>query len=96
MVNLKSVFFLAIMLSHKDLTLVHSQKKPRLHFGESFALKQQLLTQKGQTVRRTCTHTNIQTQTHTHVHHVHVMYTTSQKFGDTSHLMVLFSRLFIL
>ena len=28
------------MLLHEGLTKVHSQKKPRLHFGESFALNQ--------------------------------------------------------
>ena len=27
------------MLSHEGLTQIHSQKKPRLHFGESFTLK---------------------------------------------------------
>ena len=38
MVNLKSASFVIIMLLHKDLTHVHSLKKPRLHFGESFTL----------------------------------------------------------
>ena len=32
-VNLKSVSFVVIMLLHKGLTRVHSQKKPRSHFG---------------------------------------------------------------
>ena len=35
MVNLKSAFFIVIMLLHKGLTHVRSQKKPRLHFGET-------------------------------------------------------------
>ena len=38
MVNLKSVSYVVIMLLHEILTNIHSQKKPRLHFGESFAL----------------------------------------------------------
>ena len=37
-VNLKSASFAAIMLLHEGLTHVHSQKKPRLHFGKSFTL----------------------------------------------------------
>ena len=37
-VNLKSAYFIVIMLLHNGLTHIHSQKKPRLHFGESFAL----------------------------------------------------------
>ena len=37
-VNLKSAYFVVILLVHKGLTCIHSQKKPRLHFGESFAL----------------------------------------------------------
>ena len=36
--NLKSAFFIIIMLLHKDLTHIHSQKKPMLHFCESFTL----------------------------------------------------------
>ena len=35
---LKSASFVVIMLLHKDLTHIHSQKKPRFHFGESFTL----------------------------------------------------------
>ena len=38
MVNLKSASFVVIMLEYEGLTHVHSQKKPRLHFGESFTL----------------------------------------------------------
>ena len=39
MVNLKSASFVIIMLLHKGLTLIHSQKKKlRLHCGESFTL----------------------------------------------------------
>ena len=37
-VNLESASFVVIMLLHKGLTCIHSQKKPRLHFGESFIL----------------------------------------------------------
>ena len=37
-VNLESASFVVIMLLHKGLTHIHSQKKPRLHFGESFTL----------------------------------------------------------
>ena len=37
-VNLKSGTFVVIMLLNKHLTRVHSQKDPRLHFGESFSL----------------------------------------------------------
>ena len=37
-VSLKSASFVVIMLLRKGLTRVHSQKKPRLHFGESFTL----------------------------------------------------------
>ena len=32
--------FVVTMLLHKGLTHIHSQKKPRLHFGESFTLTQ--------------------------------------------------------
>ena len=38
-VNLKSASFAIIRLLHEGLTHIHSQKKPRLHFGESFTLK---------------------------------------------------------
>ena len=38
MVNLKSATFILITLLYEGLTRVHSQKKPRLHFGESFTL----------------------------------------------------------
>ena len=38
MVNIKSASFVIIMLLYEGLTQVHSQKKPRLHFGESFTL----------------------------------------------------------
>ena len=38
-VNLKSASFIIIMLLREGLTHIHSQKKPRLHFGESFTLK---------------------------------------------------------
>ena len=37
-VNLKSASFVVIMLLPEGLTRVHSQKKSRLHFGESFTL----------------------------------------------------------
>ena len=37
-VNLKSASFILIMLSHEGLTRVHSQNKPRSHFGERFPL----------------------------------------------------------
>ena len=37
-VNLKGASFMVIMLLHKGFTHKQSQKKPRLHFGESFAL----------------------------------------------------------
>ena len=37
-VNLKSASFVVIMLLNGRLTQVHSQKKPRLHFDESFTL----------------------------------------------------------
>ena len=37
-VNLKSASFDVIMLLHVSLTHIQSQKKPRLHFGESFTL----------------------------------------------------------
>ena len=42
MVNLKSASFVVVMLLHKGSTndSGHSQKNPRLHFGESFALTQ--------------------------------------------------------
>ena len=46
MVNLKSDTFVVIMLLNESLTRVHSQKKPRLHFGESFALNHRWLTLK--------------------------------------------------
>lgn len=36
--NLKSSPFVLIMLIHEGLTLIHSQKKPRLCLGESFTL----------------------------------------------------------
>ena len=39
LVNLKSASFVVIMLLHKGFTHIHSQKKPKLHFGESFALR---------------------------------------------------------
>ena len=35
-VNLKSGAHVVIMLLHKCLSVVDSQKDPRLHFGESF------------------------------------------------------------
>ena len=35
---LKSASLAVIMLLHKGLTHIHSQKKPRLHFSESFTL----------------------------------------------------------
>ena len=38
-VNLKSDSFIVIMLLHKGLTHIYSQKKPGLHFGESFQEK---------------------------------------------------------
>ena len=38
-VNLKSASFVVIMLLYKGLTWVHSQKKPWLHFGQSFTLE---------------------------------------------------------
>ena len=38
MVNLKSASFVVIMCLHEGLTRIHSQQKPRLHFGESFTL----------------------------------------------------------
>ena len=38
-VNLKSASFIVIMLLHEGLTHKHSQRKPRLDFGASFALK---------------------------------------------------------
>ena len=37
-VNLKSASFVIIMLLHKGLTHIHSQQKPKFHFGESFNL----------------------------------------------------------
>ena len=37
-VNLKSDSFVVIILLHEGLTHIHSQIKPRLHFGESFTL----------------------------------------------------------
>ena len=37
-VNLKRAAFIITMLLNEHLTWVHSQKKPRLHFGESFTL----------------------------------------------------------
>ena len=40
MVNLKSASFIIIMLLHEGLSWVHSQKKPRLHFDKSFALRE--------------------------------------------------------
>ena len=42
MVNLKSASFIVIMLLHEVLTHIHSQIKPRLHFGESFTLNMSL------------------------------------------------------
>ena len=39
MLNLKSASFIVIMLSQEGLPHVHLQKKPRLHFGESFTLR---------------------------------------------------------
>ena len=39
MVNLRSASFVVIMLLKERLTGVHSQKDPRLHFGESVTLK---------------------------------------------------------
>ena len=33
--------FIAIVLLHEGLTHIHSQKKPRLHFGESFTLRKE-------------------------------------------------------
>ena len=38
MINLKSASFVVIMLLHEGLTHIQSQIKPRLLFGESFAL----------------------------------------------------------
>ena len=35
-----STSFIVIMLLYKGLTQAHSQQKPRLHFGESFALSE--------------------------------------------------------
>ena len=43
MVSHKSGAFIVIMLSNESLTRVHSQKDPRLRFGESFALNNQPL-----------------------------------------------------
>ena len=43
-VNLKSASFIVIMLLHEGLTQVHSQKKPRLQFGESFTLSTNTLS----------------------------------------------------
>ena len=43
MVNLKSGSFIIIMLLHEGLTRVRSQKKPRLHFADSFTLTQNQL-----------------------------------------------------
>ena len=40
MVNLKSGASVLIMLLNKSLTRVHSQKDPRMHFGESYTLTQ--------------------------------------------------------
>ena len=37
-VNLKSASFIVIMLLYESLTHIHSQKKPRLHFCQSFTL----------------------------------------------------------
>ena len=37
-INLKSAFFIIIMLLHEGLTHIHSQIKPWLLFGESFTL----------------------------------------------------------
>ena len=37
-VNLKSASFVVIMFLHKGLTHIHSQKKPKLQFGESFTI----------------------------------------------------------
>ena len=39
-VNLKSGVSVLIMLLNESLTWVHSQKDPRLHFGESYALSE--------------------------------------------------------
>ena len=39
-VNLKSASFVVIMLLHEGLTHIQSQIKPRLLFGESFALRE--------------------------------------------------------
>ena len=36
--NLKSASFIVNILLHEGLTHIHSQKKPRVHFGESFTL----------------------------------------------------------
>ena len=41
-VNLKSASFVVIMLSPEGLTHINSQKKPRMRFGESFALIEQI------------------------------------------------------
>ena len=38
-VNLKIGVYIVNMLLNEHLTWVHSQKDPRLHFGESFTLK---------------------------------------------------------
>ena len=40
----KSASFVVIMLLHKRSTHVHSQKKLKLHFGESFTLNLQILS----------------------------------------------------
>ena len=37
-VNLETASFVVIMLLYEGLTRVHSQKKPRLHFGKNYAL----------------------------------------------------------
>ena len=46
MVNLKSASLVLIMLLHEGLTRMHSQKEPKLHFGESFTLSEFLKRQK--------------------------------------------------
>ena len=43
-VNLKRASFVVIMLLNEGLTHLHSQKKPRLHFGKSFTLSSHWLS----------------------------------------------------
>ena len=64
---LASASFAVIMLLHKGLTHIHSQKKPRLHFGMSFNLSSFGLV----------THSQARAHTHTHTHTLFKIQSTS-------------------